>query len=91
MFVGVVLGIIIGCCPAWAARTASPSCCLSRSPWRSSRRTTSAIILLSCIYWARSSAEAIHVILFNIPGEPWSVATTFDGHPLAQLGRAGAR
>ncbi|MBA3325512.1 MAG: tripartite tricarboxylate transporter permease, partial [Rhodobacteraceae bacterium] len=28
-------------------------------------------------------------ILFNIPGEPWSVATTFDGYPMAQQGRAG--
>ncbi|MFN7446263.1 MAG: tripartite tricarboxylate transporter permease, partial [Curvibacter sp.] len=28
-------------------------------------------------------------ILFNIPGEPWSVATTFDGYPLAQKGHAG--
>ncbi|MCI0407550.1 MAG: tripartite tricarboxylate transporter permease, partial [Acidobacteria bacterium] len=28
-------------------------------------------------------------ILFNIPGEPWSVATTFDGYPLAQQGNAG--
>jgi putative tricarboxylic transport membrane protein len=27
--------------------------------------------------------------LFNIPGEPWSVATTFDGYPMAQKGRAG--
>jgi putative tricarboxylic transport membrane protein len=32
---------------------------------------------------------AITSILFNIPGEPWSVATTFDGHPMAQRGRAG--
>src|SRR5688572_20563702 len=32
---------------------------------------------------------AITSILFNIPGEPWSVATTFDGYPLAQQGRAG--
>src|SRR5690606_17636641 len=28
-------------------------------------------------------------ILFNIPGETSSVATTFDGYPLAQQGRAG--
>jgi putative tricarboxylic transport membrane protein len=28
-------------------------------------------------------------VLFNIPGEPWSVATTFDGHPMAQQGKAG--
>ena len=32
---------------------------------------------------------AITSILFNIPGEPWSVATTFDGYPMAQQGRAG--
>jgi putative tricarboxylic transport membrane protein len=32
---------------------------------------------------------AITSILFNIPGEPWSVATTFDGHPMAQQGKAG--
>src|SRR6185312_9934399 len=32
---------------------------------------------------------AITSILFNIPGEPSSVATTFDGYPLAQQGRAG--
>jgi putative tricarboxylic transport membrane protein len=31
---------------------------------------------------------AITAVLFNIPGEPWSVATTFDGHPMAQSGRA---
>jgi putative tricarboxylic transport membrane protein len=29
-----------------------------------------------------------YVDLFNIPGEPWSVATTFDGYPMAQQGRA---
>src|SRR5690606_8658864 len=28
-------------------------------------------------------------ILFNIPGETSSVATTFDGYPLAQQGKAG--
>src|SRR5439155_4743500 len=28
-------------------------------------------------------------ILFNIPGEPWSVATTFDGYPLARQGQGG--
>ena len=51
---------------------------------------TSAIILLSCIYWGALFGGAITSILFNIPGEPWSVATTFDGYPLAQKGRAGA-
>src|SRR5262249_52254745 len=47
------------------------------------------IIMLSCIYWGALFGGAITSILFNIPGEPWSVATTFDGYPLAQQGRAG--
>jgi putative tricarboxylic transport membrane protein len=50
---------------------------------------TSAIIMLSCIYWGALFGGAITSILFNIPGEPWSVATTFDGYPMAQRGRAG--
>jgi len=49
---------------------------------------TSAIIMLSCIYWGALFGGAITSVLFNIPGEPWSVATTFDGYPLAQKGRA---
>jgi putative tricarboxylic transport membrane protein len=50
---------------------------------------TSAIIMLSCIYWGALFGGAVTSILFNIPGEPWSVATTFDGHPMALQGRAG--
>jgi TctA family transporter len=49
---------------------------------------TSAIIMLSCIYWGALFGGAITSILFNIPGEAWSVATTFDGYPMAQQGRA---
>ena len=50
---------------------------------------TTAIIMLSCIYWGALFGGAITSVLFNIPGEPWSVATTFDGYPMAQQGRAG--
>jgi putative tricarboxylic transport membrane protein len=50
---------------------------------------TSAIIMLSCIYWGALFGGAITSILFNIPGEPWSVATTFDGYPMAREGKAG--
>ena len=45
--------------------------------------------MLSCIYWGALFGGAITSILFNIPGEPWSVATTFDGYPMAQQGQAG--
>jgi putative tricarboxylic transport membrane protein len=50
---------------------------------------TSAIILLTSIYWGALFGGAITSILFNIPGEPWSVATTFDGYPMARQGKGG--
>src|SRR5438552_8038914 len=90
MFVGIVLGVIIGVLPGLGGEhgVAIPlphTFSMAQSPGG----TTSAIILLSCIYWGALFGGAITSILFNIPGEPWPVATTFDGYPLAQQGRAG--
>src|SRR6266568_5983263 len=48
----------------------------------------SAIILLASMYWGALFGGSTTSILFNIPGEPSSVATTFDGYPLAKQGRA---
>jgi putative tricarboxylic transport membrane protein len=91
MFVGVVLGIIIGVLPGLGgANGVAILLPLTFSMSQQPGGTTSAIILLSCIYWGALFGGAITSVLFNIPGEPWSVATTFDGHPLAQQGRAGS-
>src|SRR5215471_3316313 len=91
MFVGVILGIIIGVLPGLGgANGVAILLPLTFSMAQQPGGTTSAIILLSCIYWGALFGGAITSILFNIPGEPWSVATTFDGHPLAQKGRAGS-
>src|SRR5215467_13961644 len=91
MFVGVILGIIIGVLPGLGgANGVAILLPLTFSMSQQPGGTTSAIILLSCIYWGALFGGAITSILFNIPGEPWSVATTFDGHPLAQHGRAGS-
>ena len=91
MFVGVVLGIIVGVLPGLGGANAVAILLpLTFSMAQRPGGTTSAIILLSCIYWGALFGGAITSILFNIPGEPWSVATTFDGHPLAQKGRAGS-
>src|SRR5260221_676173 len=90
MFVGIVLGVIIGVLPGLGgANGVAILLPLTFSMAQSPGGTTSAIILLSCIYWRAFFGGAITSILFNIPGEPWSVATTFDGYPLAQQGRAG--
>ena len=90
MFTGVVLGVIIGVLPGLGgANGVAILLPLTFSMAQTPGGTTSAIILLSCIYWGALFGGAITSILFNIPGEPWSVATTFDGYPLAQQGRAG--
>src|SRR5438876_11041331 len=90
MFVGIVLGVIIGVLPGLGgANGVAILLPLTFSMAQSPGGTTSAIIMLSCIYWGALFGGAITSILFNIPGEPWSVATTFDGHPMAQKGRAG--
>src|SRR5215204_6284766 len=90
MFVGIILGVIIGVLPGLGgANGVAILLPLTFSMAQSPGGTTSAIILLSCIYWGALFGGAITSILFNIPGEPWSVATTFDGYPMAQKGRAG--
>ena len=90
MFVGIVLGVIIGVLPGLGgANGVAILLPLTFGMAQQPGGTTSAIILLSCIYWGALFGGAITSILFNIPGEPWSVATTFDGYPLAQQGRAG--
>src|SRR5512141_1705717 len=90
MMVGIVLGVIIGVLPGLGgANGVAILLPLTFSMAQSPGGQTSAIILRSCIYWGALFGGAITSILFNIPGEPWSVATTFDGYPLAQQGRAG--
>ncbi len=84
MAVGIILGVIIGVLPGLGGANGVAILL----PLTFTMPPTSAIIMLSCIYWGALFGGAITSILFNIPGEPWSVATTFDGHPLARQGRA---
>ena len=86
MFVGIILGVIIGVLPGLGGANGVAILL----PLTFTMSPTSAIIMLSCIYWGALFGGAITSILFNIPGEPWSVATTFDGYPMAQQGQAGA-
>ena len=86
MLVGIVLGVLIGVLPGLGGANGVAILL----PLTFTMTPTSAIIMLSCIYWGALFGGAITSILFNIPGEPWSVATTFDGYPMAQNGEAGA-
>ncbi len=83
--VGIMLGTIIGVLPGLGGANGVAILL----PLTFSMPPTSAIILLTSLYWGALFGGAITSILFNIPGEPWSVATTFDGYPLARQGQGG--
>jgi putative tricarboxylic transport membrane protein len=84
MLLGLALGIFVGVLPGLGG----PNGVAILLPLTFTMDPTSAIVMLSCIYWGALFGGAITSILFNIPGEAWSVATTFDGYPMAQQGRA---
>jgi putative tricarboxylic transport membrane protein len=83
--VGIVLGTIIGVLPGLGGANGVAILL----PLTFTMPPTSAIILLTSIYWGALFGGAITSVLFNIPGEPWSVATTFDGYPMAKNGQSG--
>src|SRR3979490_1217887 len=83
---GVLLGILVGVLPGLGApNSVSP---LLPLPFR--MQPVAALVLLSSICWGALLGGSVPSILFNIPGEPSSVATTFDGYPMARDGRPTA-
>jgi putative tricarboxylic transport membrane protein len=85
MFVGIFLGVLVGVLPGLGGANGIAILL----PITFTMNPVSAIIMLSCIYWGSLFGGAITSILFNIPGCSWSVATTFDGYPMARKGLAG--
>src|SRR5688572_13193443 len=51
---------------------------------------TSALIMLSGIFYGAMYGGSITSILMRVPGEAASVITCIDGHAMARKGRAGA-
>jgi putative tricarboxylic transport membrane protein len=84
MLIGVLLGLVVGVLPGLGA----PNGVSLLLPLTFSMQPVSAIILLSSMYWGALFGGSVTSILFNIPGEPSSVATTFDGYPMARDGHA---
>src|SRR5512143_888463 len=83
--VGLTLGVIVGVLPGLGGANGVAILI----PLTVAMQPVSGIILLASIYWGALYGGSITSILFNIPGEPWSVATTFDGYPMAKSGHAG--
>src|SRR5437867_11425011 len=86
LLIGVSLGLIIGVLPGLGG-TSGVAILLPITILISSGGpggATSAIILLAGVYWGALFGGVVTSILFNIPGEPWSVVLLFDGFPLAK-------
>ena len=50
---------------------------------------TSALVLLTSVYYGAMYGGRISSILLNIPGDEPAMMTTLDGYPMAKQGRAG--
>jgi putative tricarboxylic transport membrane protein len=83
--VGVVLGTIIGALPGLSATMAVAVLV----PFTFTMNPASGMIALGAIYTGAVYGGAYAAILVNTPGTPSSIATTFDGFPMAKRGEGG--
>src|SRR5438094_966932 len=89
LLVGIVLGLVVGVLPGLGG-TSAVAILLPITVIIARTSPTSAVILLAGVYWGALFGGVVTSILFNIPGEPWSVVLLFDGFPLAKRkGRPG--
>jgi Uncharacterized protein conserved in bacteria len=84
-FLGVFIGTLVGVLPGLGP-TAGIALLL---PATYALQPSSAIIMLSGIYYGAMYGGSTTSILVNIPGEAASVVTTLDGYQMALQGRAG--
>lgn len=84
MFGGVIVGIIFGAIPGLSATMAI----VLFLPITFNMTTTEAFALLVALYIGGVSGGLISAILINIPGSAMSIATCYDGHPMANSGHA---
>lgn len=83
--IGTVVGIIFGSIPGLTATMAI----VMFLPVTYSMTASEGISMLMALYIGGISGGLISAILLNIPGTPSSVATCFDGKPMADKGEAG--
>lgn len=86
IFIGVIVGIIFGSIPGLTS-TMGVALCL---PITFGMSPLDGIAMLIALYVGGTSGGLISAILLKIPGTPSSVATTFDGAPMAEKGKVAA-
>ena len=84
MIAGVAIGIVFGSIPGLSASMAVAL----MLPLTFSMEATLGMNTLVAVYIGGISGGLISAILLNMPGTASSIATTFDGYPMAQRGEA---
>ena len=84
MFLGMTIGIIGGMLPGISVVTTLALFI----PFTFSMPTNTALIALGAVFCGATYGGANAAILINTPGQPGSIATTFDGYSMTKQGRA---
>lgn len=85
MLIGVIMGIIFGSIPGF---TITMAVALTL-PFSFGLEPLPGIALMMGVWLGGASGGLISSVLLGIPGTPSSVATTFDGYPMAKKGEPG--
>lgn len=83
--IGTVIGLVVGVLPALGANFAVAL----MLPFTFGMNPVTAILFLVAIHAACNYGDSVASIVVNVPGGPGTVATCWDGYPMAQQGRAG--
>jgi putative tricarboxylic transport membrane protein len=84
MLAGVTAGLFIGAMPGLTATMALAVLL----PFTFTMDALHGLVALGAVYMGTIYGGAFAAILVNTPGTPSSIATTFDGYPMAKQGRA---
>ncbi|MFD1065199.1 tripartite tricarboxylate transporter permease [Oceanobacillus locisalsi] len=85
VMIGVVVGTFIGMLPGLGPITAIAV----MIPITFGMGSTAALIMMAGVYYGAVFGGSTSSILLNAPGVAGTVATSFDGYPMAQRGEAG--
>lgn len=85
VFIGVFLGTIIGMLPGLGPITAIGV----MIPISYGMNVEMALVMMAGVYYGAIFGGSTSSILLNAPGVAGTVATSFDGYPMAQQGKAG--
>ena len=80
---GIILGMIFGALPGMSTPLALALMLLPSFYMG----PVAALVFLSSVYTGSVYGGGITAVLFNIPGTPGALATTFDGYPMTKQGR----